>query len=64
MSVAPVCVACNTVVAVKHILVECADLMEITKKSFEEKSFYSLFGNVTAEIIFDFLWEIGVFYKI
>ena len=29
---APVCVACNAVITVKHILVECADLLEIRKK--------------------------------
>ena len=61
---ASVCVACDTVITVKHILVECADLMVIRKKYFEEKSLYSLFRNVIPERIFDFLREIGVFYKI
>ena len=61
---APVCVACNIVFTVKHILIECADLLEIRKKSFEEKSLYSLFRNVIPEVVFDFLREIGVFYKI
>ena len=61
---APVCVACNAVITVKQILIECADLLEIRKKYFEEKSLYSLFRNVIPEIIFDFLREIGVFYKI
>ena len=60
----PVCVACNTVITVKHILIECADLLEIRKKYFAEKSLYSLFRNVILEIIFDFLREIDVFYKI
>ena len=40
---APVCVACNVVLTVKHILIECADLLETRKKYFEEKSMYSLF---------------------
>ena len=61
---APVCVACDAIITVKHILIECADLMEIRKKCFEEKSLYSLFRNVISEIIFDFLREIGVFYEI
>ena len=61
---APVCVACNTVITVKHILIECADLLEFRKKDFEEKSLYSLFRNVIPEINFDFLRKIGVFYKI
>ena len=61
---APVCVACDVVLTVKHTLIECADLLEIRKKYFEEKSLYSLFRNVIPEVIFDFLREIGVFYKI
>ena len=60
---APVCVACNAVITVEHILIECADLLEIRKKYFEERSLYSLFRNVIPERIFDFLREIGVFYK-
>ena len=61
---APVCVACYAVITVKHILIECADLSETRKKYFEEKSLYSLFWNVIPEVVFDFLREIGVFYKI
>ena len=49
---APVCVACNAVITVIHILIECADLVEIRKKYFEEISFYSLFfWNVILEVI-------------
>ena len=59
---APVCVACNTVITVIHILIECADLLEIRKKYFEERSLYSLFRNVIP--IFFFLREISVLYKI
>ena len=61
---APVCVACNVLLTVKHILIECADFLETRKKYFEEKSLYSLFRNVIPEVVFDFLREIGVFYKI
>ena len=52
---APVCVACSAVITVKHILIECADLLEIRRKYFEEKSLYSLFRNVIPEISFRFL---------
>ena len=31
---APVCVACNTVLTVKHIMIECADLLEVRNKYF------------------------------
>ena len=57
---APVCVA----LTIKHILTECTDLLEVRKKYFKQKSLYSLFLNVSPEIIFDFLRETGVFYKI
>ena len=63
-SVHSLCVACNAVITVKHTLIECADMLEIRKKYFEERSLYSLFRNVIPEIFFDFLREIGVFYKI
>ena len=52
---APVCVVYNAVTTVKHILIECADLLEIRRKYFEDRSLYSLFWNVIPEVIFDFL---------
>ena len=61
---AAVCVACNTILTVKHILIECADLLEVRKKYFEQKSLYSFYRNVSPEIFFDFLRAIGVFSQI
>ena len=61
---APVCVVCSVVLTLKHILIECADLLEIRKKYFEDKSLYSLFRNVIPEVFFDCSREIGVFYKV
>ena len=58
-------VVCNVVITVKHILIKCADLVEIRKKYFGERSLYSLFRNVLPKVIFFyFLREIGLFYKI
>ena len=51
----------NAVITVKHILIECADWLDIRKKYFEERSLYTLSRNVIPEAIFDFLREIGVF---
>ena len=42
----PVCVACNAVITVKHILTECSDLLEIRKKYLEEGFLYLPFPNV------------------
>ena len=47
----------------KYILTECADLVAVTKKYFEEKSLYLLFRNIDLEKMFDFLREIGVLCK-
>ena len=52
---APVCVACNAVITVEHNMTECADLLEIKKKYFEERSLCSLSRNVIPEIRFYFL---------
>ena len=48
------------IIIIKHVLVECADLVEVRKKYSEEKSLYLLFRNVNPENIFYFLREIGV----
>ena len=61
---APVCVACNAVIAVKHILVEVQICWRLEKKYFEERSLFSLLQYIIPEMIFDFLREIGVFYEI
>ena len=61
--VSPVCVACNTIITVKHSLIQCADLLEVRKQYFEEKSLYSLLRDVNPEKSFDYLKEIGMFYK-
>ena len=59
-----ICVACNIVIPVKNILIECAALVEVRNRYFEERSLYSLFRNVNPEKNFDYLREIGVFYKL
>ena len=46
-----VCVACNTIFTIKHILTECSDLVEVRKKYFEKRSLFSLFQNVYSEKI-------------
>ena len=35
--------SCNTTIAVKHIVVECAGLLEVRRKCLKERSSYSLF---------------------
>ena len=54
------CLCCvhNTVITIKHILMECADLVEL-----ERHNLYSLLQNESREN-FDFLIEIGIFCKV
>ena len=40
------------VLTVKYILIECADLLEVRKKYFEQKSLYSLYRNVSPDFFF------------
>ena len=60
----PVCVACNTTITVKHVLLEGSDSAEAGKKYQEERSLYSLFRNLNPEKNVDKLKEIGVFCKV
>ena len=62
----PVCVACDTIITVKHVFTECADLVEVRKKYSEDRSLYLLFQNVKPETISDFFRKkkIGVFHRL
>ena len=51
----------DTFIIIKHILIECADSVEVRKIYFEERSLYLLFRNVNPKKMFVFLKEIGVF---
>ena len=46
------------------MLIECADLVEVREKYFEERSLYSLFRNVNPEKKIDYLKDIGMLYKV
>jgi len=61
----PVCHACDEMFTIKHILIECADFIYVREKYYTNISSLSmLFRNVSVECIFNFLKEIGLFYKI
>ena len=53
------------VITVKHILIKCADLVEVRRKNYiEERFLYSLFRNVNPDNFFDNMKEIGMFHKV
>ena len=57
-----VCVTCNTIITVKHVSIECADLVEVeVRKKYFEEIFVFTVQNVDPEKIFSYLTEKLVF---
>ena len=60
----PVCIGCDELLTIKHILLTCSDLIEIRQSHFTAQSLHELFQEVLPEKIFNFLKEINIFGKI
>ena len=60
----PECYACSEPYSIKHVLIDCADLLEIRKKHYEVDSLKALFQDVAPANIFAFLKEINVYHNI
>ena len=60
----PICIGCDEPLTVEHILVKCWDFYEIRRKHYSVENFKVLFRDVPPDKIFDFLKEVGLFYKI
>ena len=60
----PVCIGCDEPMTIEHILVKCWDFYEIRRKHYSVENFKILFRDVPPDKIFNFLKEIGLFYKI
>ena len=60
----PDCIPCNTILSVKHLLIECTDLAPYRDKYFYVDNLKTLFDTVKFESLFDFLKEVNLFKKI
>ena len=60
----PQCVQCNTILTVKHILIECVDLAPMRARYYQVDNMKLLFETVRIDLILDFLREINVFRNI
>ena len=60
----PWCFACDEQLSVEHILLSCADLIEVRHKHYTAESMKQLFRDVPPDIIFNFLKEVNVFHLI
>ncbi len=60
----PRCVACDGNLTVEHVLIECVDIAEVRQQYYEADSSQQLFQETNITYVFDFLHEIGLFYRI
>ncbi len=60
----PECIACQTPLTVKHILLDCIDFMLIRNKYYTCATLADLFSKVPSRTIIDFIKEIGFYHKI
>ena len=60
----PVCIGCDEVLTIEHILLTCSDLMEIRERHLTGQSLRVLFQDIPPKKIFNFLKEINSFGKI
>ena len=60
----PFCHACDQADTVEHILISCADLIEVRRKFYTAESMKVLFRDVPPDSIFAFLKEVNVYNKI
>ena len=51
----PMCIGCDELLTIKHILLTCSDLIEIRQSHFTAQSLLELFQEILPEKIFNFL---------
>ena len=56
------CISCDELLTIKHILLTCSDLIEIKQSHFTAQLLCELF-QISPEKIFNFLKEINIFGK-
>ena len=60
----PVCIGCDELLTIEHILLTCSYFIEIRQSHFTAQSLRVLFQEISPEKIFNFLKEINIFGKI
>ena len=50
----PVCIGCDEVLTIEHILLTCSDLIEVRESHFTAQSLPALFQDIPPEKIFNF----------
>ena len=58
------CVVCDCNPTVEHILIECGDFADVRQRYYDAESLQRLFQEINVTYVFDFLGEMGLFYRI
>ncbi len=59
----PSCVACDCDLIVEYILIECKDFVGARQRYYNAENLQQLFQEISVTYVFDFLHEIGLFYR-
>ena len=57
------CIGCDELLTIKHILLTCSDLIQIRETHFTAQSLRVLFQEISPEKILNFLKEINILEK-
>ena len=56
------CIGCDKLLTIEHILLTCLDFIEIRESHFTVKSLHMLFQDISPEKIFNFLKAINILF--
>ena len=60
----PECIPCNSNFSLKHVLIDCVDVVDVRQTFYNANSLSNLFTNVAGDTILQFLKEINLYTKI
>jgi kelch-like protein 2/3 len=60
----PVCIPCDEILTIKHILLNCVDFQHVRSRFYSCDSLEKLFKDVDPKLIFNFLKEVGFYYRV
>ena len=60
----PECIPCNSNYSLRHVLIDCIDVVDVRQTFYNVNSLYNLFTNVAGDTILKFSKEINLYTKI
>ena len=59
----PMCIGCDELLTIKHVLLTCSDLIQIRQSHYTAQSLSELFQEISPDKIFNILKEVSIFGK-